>query len=344
MQQQGKQRLLGKQLPWQVSVGAAFVVTVICCAKRRRGKGRRQRGPRAHRSASTTEQSAERWTTDEYTDLEQGSKGSAAQSHLSPLRVIVVDQALSCTVQQLWQVICKPDPAFQNTIHRLSGNREIQYGEWHKEDGDLVRKETYINPLKKNSLGPSEAFCVDQQRCIHRSTSGFVLERKVYTPQVPFGGSFYNLVQWCAWTVPGSDRVRLQVSCDVIFTKRWVPVKNIINSSSFEGMERFYKMWLQQLHHHLDLLSKPSQSVATLLPQTHSQADVKMRKATQRVPWNKEALLPWITLVIMLGWLLLQSYRQAHSPLGARGSPFSVWSSNSSALPDMVPRPYNMSL
>ena len=51
-------------------------------------------------------------------------------------------------------------------------------------DGDLVRKETYINPLKKNSLGPREAFCIDQQRCIHRSTSGFVLERKVYTPQV----------------------------------------------------------------------------------------------------------------------------------------------------------------
>lgn len=56
----------------------------------------------------------------------------------------------------------------------------------------------------------------------------------VRASQVPFGGSFYNLVQWCAWTVPGSDRVRLQVSCDVTFTKRWVPVKNIINSSSFE--------------------------------------------------------------------------------------------------------------
>lgn len=53
-------------------------------------------------------------------------------------------------------------------------------------DGDLVRKETYINPLKKNNLGPREAFCIDQQRCIRRSPSGFVLERKVYTPQVTF--------------------------------------------------------------------------------------------------------------------------------------------------------------
>jgi len=51
-------------------------------------------------------------------------------------------------------------------------------------DGDLVREETYINPLKKNSLGPREALCIDRQRCIHRSASGFVVERKVYTPKV----------------------------------------------------------------------------------------------------------------------------------------------------------------
>ncbi len=52
--------------------------------------------------------------------------------------------------------------------------------------------------------------------------------------QVPFGGSFHNQVQWCAWLEPGSDKVRLQISCDVVFTKKWVPVKNIINSSSIE--------------------------------------------------------------------------------------------------------------
>ena len=52
--------------------------------------------------------------------------------------------------------------------------------------------------------------------------------------QVPFGGGFYNLVRWCAWTERSTGKVRLQVSCDVIFTKKWVPVKNIINSSSIE--------------------------------------------------------------------------------------------------------------
>lgn len=52
--------------------------------------------------------------------------------------------------------------------------------------------------------------------------------------QVPCGGSFYNLVQWCAWSEESSGKVRLQVSCDVVYTKRWVPAKGIINSSSIE--------------------------------------------------------------------------------------------------------------
>ena len=52
--------------------------------------------------------------------------------------------------------------------------------------------------------------------------------------QIPFGGSFYNLVQWCAWTEERSGKVRLQISCDVVYTKRWVPAKGIINSSSIE--------------------------------------------------------------------------------------------------------------
>ena len=48
----------------------------------------------------------------------------------------------------------------------------------------LVREEQYINPLKKNSFGPTEALCIDRQQCIHRSAAGFVVERRVYTPKV----------------------------------------------------------------------------------------------------------------------------------------------------------------
>lgn len=52
--------------------------------------------------------------------------------------------------------------------------------------------------------------------------------------QVPFGGSFYNLVHWCAWTEGAPSKVRLQVSCDVVYTNKWVPAKSIITSSSTE--------------------------------------------------------------------------------------------------------------
>lgn len=52
--------------------------------------------------------------------------------------------------------------------------------------------------------------------------------------QVPFGGSFYNLVHWCAWNEGSSGKVRLQVSCDVVYTNKWVPAKSIITSSSTE--------------------------------------------------------------------------------------------------------------
>ena len=121
---------------------------------------------------------------------------------LPPLPVLLVDEQLNCSLEQLWSIICQPDPKFQRTIHSLSNNRDIQYGSWSQKgkrlskharqavssrrgdcvlyaDGALCREETYINPLKKNSLGPKEAFCLDQQRCVQRNASGFVIERKV---------------------------------------------------------------------------------------------------------------------------------------------------------------------
>ena len=67
------------------------------------------------------------------TEVAQEGKGSAAQCQLPLLPVTLIDEALSCSIKQLWRVICKPDPAFQATIHRLSGNRDIQYGDWQQQ-------------------------------------------------------------------------------------------------------------------------------------------------------------------------------------------------------------------
>ena len=52
--------------------------------------------------------------------------------------------------------------------------------------------------------------------------------------QVPFGNSFHSLVQWCAWAEQSTGTVQLQVSCDVVFTQKWLPVKGIISTSSIE--------------------------------------------------------------------------------------------------------------
>ena len=52
---------------------------------------------------------------------------------LPPLSVLLVDEHVNCSVEQLWSIICQPDPKFQHTIHTLSGNRDIQYGSWSQE-------------------------------------------------------------------------------------------------------------------------------------------------------------------------------------------------------------------
>ena len=73
------------------------------------------------------------WAAGDPAEETQDGKGSVAQCQLPLLPVTLIDEALSCSIKQLWRVICKPDPAFQATIHRLSGNRDIQHGDWQQQ-------------------------------------------------------------------------------------------------------------------------------------------------------------------------------------------------------------------
>ena len=99
-------------------------------------------------------QAASRQATDDYSVLKEG-KGDKPQGHAPPLPVIVVDEVLNCSVQQLWHIVCKPDPVFQNTIHKLSGNRDIQSTEWHQQ-GDVpvpdLRNEDGFCYIRTNSF------------------------------------------------------------------------------------------------------------------------------------------------------------------------------------------------
>ncbi len=56
MQKQQGRRLFGQQVPWQVSVGAAFALTVVACARRRSNKARRQRNTGTRALAPSAEQ------------------------------------------------------------------------------------------------------------------------------------------------------------------------------------------------------------------------------------------------------------------------------------------------
>ncbi|KAL3147365.1 hypothetical protein ABBQ32_002846 [Trebouxia sp. C0010 RCD-2024] len=228
----------------------------------------------SYQVAAQATQQAQEWTSDILAELKQEGNGSTEQYQLPLLPVVLIDEVLNCSAEQLSRIICQPDPHFQATIHKLAGNNDLQQGNWHQQDGRLIREEQYVKSLKQNSIGPTEAFCIDQQQCIRRSTAGFAVERKVFTPKVPFGGSFHNLVQWCAWDEPGSGKAHLQVSCDVVFTNKWVPAKSLITNSSIEGMMEYYKMWLHELNQHLNLPSSDSQSEGTLLPPGQPQSSL----------------------------------------------------------------------
>lgn len=100
-------------------------------------------------------------------------------------------------------------------------------------------------------------------------------------------------------------------------------------------MERFYKMWRQQLQHHLQLHRSPSQSAATVSPPRHSRTALK--KGSQPVAWNLDALLPWLTLLVMAAWLLYQSGRQGQGYRNGSFEPILAWLKNATVFPAVVP-------
>ena len=73
------------------------------------------------------------WAADSLAELNQGSTGSVLQCQLPLLPVSLVDESLNCSAQQLWHIICKPNSAFQSTIHSLSGHSCVQDDHWHQQ-------------------------------------------------------------------------------------------------------------------------------------------------------------------------------------------------------------------
>ena len=112
---------------------------------------------------------------------------------------------------------------------------------------------------------------------------------------------------------------------------------NNTHDQCLQGMQRFYKMWLEQLYHHLKLANSPSQSSAVGSAQ-QGQFQRASKQAVTVNRWTLDALLPLVALIVMVAWLLLQSVRQQNGL--SRFQSISGWPSNHRVLPDLVPLPY----
>ena len=102
-------------------------------------------------------------------------------------------------------------------------------------------------------------------------------------------------------------------------------------------MQRFYKMWLEQLYHNLKLASSSSHSTAAGSAQ-HGHFQRATKQAVTANKWTLDALLPLIALIVMMAWLLLQSMQQRGGL--SRVQSISSWPSSHGVLPDLVPLPY----
>ncbi|KAK9797077.1 hypothetical protein WJX73_003567 [Symbiochloris irregularis] len=134
------------------------------------------------------------------------------------------------------------------------GYRDVKRGHWHRAGGRLERRLEYITPVKKNRLGPKEAWCYEQQVCRTRGAAGFVVTIEVHTPKVPYGGTFHCKLQWVAKRLSSSS-TQLCVTAAVVFTKGCI-VKAIIDRASMEGIRESYQLYQAHLSSHLPQLAR----------------------------------------------------------------------------------------
>ena len=105
-------------------------------------------------------------------------------------------------------------------------------------------------------------------------------------------------------------------------------------------MIRFYKMWLEQLHRHLQLHSSPSHSVATRSPAPLGHLQAALKRRPEHVTWSADTVLPWLTLLLMALWLIHQSWKQAQG--SSSFGPMIAWSRNNASMPSVVPVNYTV--
>ncbi|MCJ1425726.1 hypothetical protein MMC29_003626 [Sticta canariensis] len=199
--------------------------------------------------------------------------------------------------RQLWKLMLGTDSEVTSDFYKVRKYWDINIGQWTAKDvgpesaapcsfddamlaiqactarlsracpavtaeGKRVRQVEYTMPLKKNALGPSEAYNIEQYTVAAKEPGGWSVNIKVNTPkarsysslslcgvQVPYGTAFHSNVQWACSHV-SKGKCKLRVTGQVEFTKGCF-VKGVITKATQEGMREAYATYMDVLRQKL---------------------------------------------------------------------------------------------
>lgn len=243
-----------------------------------------------------------------------------------PLPELLLEYHAGCSLEKLFRVIMAPERAFisaQNAAHRY---RDVHIDSWETDPpGGLSKRCIRFTTPLSNKLGPDHAVCYAQYTLVSRTAQSFHVSMEARTPEVPYGGSFYQDIRFVGVS-RGPYACDLTVSAEVKFTK-WVPgIASLIRSSAKQGMRDTYATWPACIQVALDQGPDASDSMRpsatatspTTVPAGKGKLCEGRSRAgiARRVPKNRSACghvkrahhLKWRILVLALKvWLLLVS-------------------------------------
>ncbi|KAK9786505.1 hypothetical protein WJX73_006546 [Symbiochloris irregularis] len=194
-----------------------------------------------------------------------------------PIGETFVDEELPTTTKALWKLLLGADSEFTSKFYQTRKYWDVNVGQWTAKDGQRTKQVEYTMPLKKQPMGPTEAYCIEQYNVISKEPGGWVVDIHVETPKVPYGTAFHSNVQWaCQFTGKGKCKVR--VSGEVDFTKSCF-VKGIVTKATQEGMREAYATFMDVLRTQLGAATPIStatvvQKVANVNESVHSRINL----------------------------------------------------------------------
>eukprot|EP01134_Creolimax_fragrantissima_P003716 CFRG3716T1 len=156
----------------------------------------------------------------------------------SHLEKEVVDTTINCTASRVFELLFEYNSKFMDNF--LVNNMKyeaIVEPDWSKdtETGRVTRMVTYTKPLKKNSVGPTEAPVEEKQVIlVNEKGSRQVVLTEARTPSLPYGDYFYSQCKFCI-TSEGERKSRLRITVEVIWDKSTF-LKGYITRNTYEGM------------------------------------------------------------------------------------------------------------